>query len=162
MAMTRNNIMGYLCPLRNKCYSVRQTVEAINKIFIPAIRYRMAVIDFPDKWIKKMDNSIAWIINQKLGIKFRSSKTHLFKSGKYGAPELISLEQIQKQAIINTLVDTLNGDDLVTAAVVESNLISSKLIKKLKRTGVKFIKFNDYYEQHEKLGNWIPESARNG
>eukprot|EP01118_Nematostelium_gracile_P016544 TRINITY_DN6874_c0_g1_i3.p1 TRINITY_DN6874_c0_g1~~TRINITY_DN6874_c0_g1_i3.p1 ORF type:complete len:149 (-),score=28.69 TRINITY_DN6874_c0_g1_i3:164-610(-) len=48
-----------LYPLKYRCFTVTQTVEAINKIFIPAIEYRLAVIEADDKWLKMMDNMIA-------------------------------------------------------------------------------------------------------
>ena len=108
----KTNLLKYLIPLRNRCFSVKQTVEAINKIFIPAIAYRLAVIPLRDKFLKQLDNIISSIIYKKLGIYFRSSKNHLFQESKVGSPNVKSLITIKKERLINTIYRIgLNGID---------------------------------------------------
>jgi exonuclease III len=111
MNALKANLIRYLEPLKWRCFSARQTVDAINKIFVPMISYRMAVIPFPRKWLSSLDNIIAWTVNFKLGIRFKSSKYHLYQSNEESGLQLLSLEQSQMTAITRSLFSSMNGID---------------------------------------------------
>ena len=140
------NLLRYLIPLRNRCYSVRQTVEAINKVFIPAIAYRMAVIPFDESYINSLDNIIARVVNSKYGIHFRSNKLHLFQQGQRGAISLKSLIDVQRESLVRALYNQgLHGVDNKISQTIEFILKSESSIwvKGLKKNKVNFVRTSD-------------------
>ena len=156
----KTNLLKYLIPLWNSCFSVKQTVEAINKIFIPAIAYRLAVIPLRDKFIKQLDNIISNVIYKKLGIYFRSSKTHLFQESKVGSPNVKSLLTIKKETLINTIYWVgLNGIDME----LKNNIFNyqyknnSLWFEEIKKFGFTFKKTNEVELERFRLTIWLSD-----
>ena len=160
----KTNLLKYLIPLYNRCFSVKQTVEAINKIFIPALAYRLAVIPLKDKFIKQLDNIIANIINKKLGIFFKSSKNHLFQESKFGSPNVKSLINVKIERMVNTIYQIgLNGKDEELRKIIYNYQYkdNSLWFEDLKKKGFLFTKQIEINLERFRLINWLSDDVKN-
>lgn len=54
--ISRKKLLRQNFYLRNKCFNTTQTIDAINKVFLPAATYKMNVIDFGRSWYLEIDN----------------------------------------------------------------------------------------------------------
>ena len=161
----KTNLLKYLILLYNRCFSVKQTVEAINTIFIPALAYRLAVIPIKDKFIKQLDNIIANIVNKKLGIFFKSSKNHLFQESKFGSPNIKSLEIVKIERMLNTIYQIgLNGKDEELRKIIYNYQFkeNSLWFDDLKKKGFNFSKQIDNNLERFRLINWLSDDVKNG
>lgn len=77
-AESRKKVIRMLYYIRNKCFNVTQTVSIINKVIIPAVSYRMHVMDYGKNWLNEMDAACARTIQKKLRLSFDSSRNELY------------------------------------------------------------------------------------
>ena len=157
-SVLKMNLLRYLIPLRSRYYSIQQTVETINKVFIPAITYRMAVIPLNTTYLNSLDNIIARVVNSKYGIHFRSSKLHLYQKGQYGAVTLKSLADVQKESLVRGLYDQgLHGIDRKLSKLLDFMLNCEMCLwtKYLKKSKVSFVLASEEGQKRFSIKNWV-------
>jgi len=82
---------GYI---RHRAFTALQTVSIINKVFIPSLLYRAAVIRFPKKVTREWDSITTKLVFMKLGMPPISGRNYLFDTFGNGGLELLCAETL--------------------------------------------------------------------
>jgi hypothetical protein len=64
--IARRRVDEIMNQLEGRCFTVKQKVEVVNKLVMPGLEYRMAVVKFSDKSIKKMEDRVTEGIKRAL------------------------------------------------------------------------------------------------
>ena len=94
--ITQQKLLTQLFYIKNKCFNITQTIEIINKVFIPCVTYRMNVINFDPIYLRKLDRYIANTVLYKRRLSYNCSRKELYFSKNaygWGLSSLVDLGQ---------------------------------------------------------------------
>lgn len=72
--VTQQKLLTQLFYIKNKCFNITQTIEIINKVFIPCVTYRMNVINFDTPFLQKLNRYISNIVLHKHRLSYNCSR----------------------------------------------------------------------------------------
>ncbi len=98
--------------LRHRAFNSRQTIEIINKVFIPSIMYRANVFDIPEKTLKKWDAITSSLVFRKMRMPTISGRKYLYGDYSTGGMRLFSIKELAVAArMTSVLSEGLNAAD---------------------------------------------------
>lgn len=106
--------------LKHRAFTALQTVKIINKVFIPSILYRAAVINFTEKTTREWDKLTTSLVFRKMRLPPITGRNYLFEETKFAGMGLQSIEAICKATyVISVITNGLCAADHETREVFE-------------------------------------------
>jgi exonuclease III len=164
----KGRITGIFEKCRRRCFTTPQLVTIFNKVVMPAIEYRMNVIQFPTNWRTWLKNYMSRVIHSKLRIYGHNHYSYLTTPTKQGGWGLLDIDTKQNEAIIKTFMSQiLNGNDTESHSLgtyLLYNNPDSEVLKALRETKSKiYVKslLNTNIDSSTLLPKSLPPSLKN-
>lgn len=169
---TKSKVVAILQNIRYKSFTPHQLTIVYNKVILPFILYRAAIIKLPNTWINWITRYITFVIYGKMHLPSFNSIHHLTAPPSEGGLGLADIELEQATTILKTFTrDILNGKDTKAKTIAEENLQQQNLSTGMKET-LSFFKAeinhnkeptflftqSDWSNQPEPLVKWILEN----
>lgn len=145
----RDKLSRQLNYIRMKCFDSSQATIIINKVFIPALLYRIRVAPVSDSLLKECDNLIASVIYRKMYLPRNTGKLALALPAENNGFAITNLEYERKRALTSSILRTLNGRDMFARLAVEQLITTNDTYRHCtKGTGLKIYENPAYQDQY--------------
>ena len=121
-SILQDSVSKLLKSIKRKAITTDQKIKYVNTLINSKLAYHMDNIDFPDEWIKEIEDNILDAIRTSLPIERTMSKEFLWLKEIDEGRQLLNLQDVRSSGVIGSWYDYLTTTHKLCKATTEQRL----------------------------------------